>query len=75
MPQPQQPELRRNGENAAVDDHTKTSLQPVGPAGSTDEPVTRVPEDNEPGHKPERDQDKPDLDAFASKFGLGGDRS
>lgn len=27
-----------------------------------------VPDENAPGHHPEHDQDKPDLDAFAARF-------
>ncbi len=53
-----------------MDDHTKTSLQPEAPGGSAEDEAGAVPEDNQPGHKPERDQDKPDLDAFAARFGV-----
>jgi hypothetical protein len=28
-----------------------------------------VPPDNQPGHHPDKEQDKPDLDAFAAKLG------
>ncbi len=28
----------------------------------------RVPEENSPGHHPEHEQDRPDLDAFAARF-------
>ena len=30
-----------------------------------------VPEDNRPGHHPEHEQDRPDPDAFAARFGVG----
>lgn len=29
-----------------------------------------VPEEQRPGHHPEHEQDKPDLDAFAERFGI-----
>lgn len=28
------------------------------------------PEDQKPGHRPDQDQDKPDLDAFAERLGV-----
>lgn len=34
-----------------------------GPAGP-------IPEDNQPGHHPAKEQDKPDLDAFAARLGV-----
>jgi hypothetical protein len=34
------------------------------------ETVGPVPEDNQPGHQPAEDQDKPDLDRFAQRFGI-----
>ncbi|MEX2659479.1 MAG: hypothetical protein WD232_07270 [Acidimicrobiales bacterium] len=66
MATPQQPELRRSGDNA---------LQPGGPddapahpskpdVGGTGAPV---PEDNLPGHHPADEQDKPDPDDFVAK--------
>lgn len=36
-------------------------LRPTGTTGP-------VPEANSPGHHPEHDQDRPDLDAFAERF-------
>ena len=33
------------------------------------EPELAVPPDNEPGHHPPKEQDKPDLDKFAAKLG------
>jgi hypothetical protein len=34
--------------------------------------VEPVPEDNQPGHHPDHEQDQPDLDDFAEKFGVTG---
>ena len=34
-----------------------------------DEPRGPVPPDNQPGHRPVEEQDKPDLNAFAQKLG------
>jgi hypothetical protein len=33
-------------------------------------PTGPVPEDNQPGHHPEREQDQPDLDAFARRLSI-----
>lgn len=60
MPNPQQPELRRRALGATVDDSAKSkadaSLADQGGTGP-------VPEDNQPGHHPDDEQDKPDLPA------------
>ena len=55
---PQQPELRRSGRGATDDDSAKIKAEA---AESGDEPQGWVPPDNRPGHRPEKDQDKPDL--------------
>ena len=36
-----------------------------------DAPRGPVPPENRPGHHPEQEQDKPDLDAFAQRLGIG----
>jgi len=70
MAKPQQPELRRSGKVAALDpDATETVL------GAAERPGTKgtagpVPEEQRPGHKPEHEQDKPDLDDFAARLGI-----
>ena len=70
MANPQQPELRRSGKVAALDpDATETDLtahQRPSPKGGTG----KVPEDQRPGHHPEDEQDKPDLDKFAERLGI-----
>jgi hypothetical protein len=66
MPKPQQPELRRSDYGATSDDSAKIKATVEGnPAAKG--PGGRVPEDNRPGHHPEHEQDKPDLEAFAKR--------
>lgn len=61
MPKPQQPELRRSGKGATDRDgkdlraaESGTDVNDAGGGG-----VSPVPEENKPGHRPERDEDKP----------------
>ncbi|HVL98608.1 MAG TPA: hypothetical protein VM324_04880 [Egibacteraceae bacterium] len=57
MPKPQQPELRRSGLGSTDQDASE-----IRAGDKPDEPDDRlgpVPEENKPGHRPERDQDKP----------------
>jgi hypothetical protein len=56
MTNPQQPEIRRSGRGEIVQDAVKTRR--AGPTDDDGEPGT-VPEENQPGHHPEVDQDKP----------------
>jgi len=74
MANPQQPELRRSGLGATVDDSAKTAVQSEQAAPSPNDGRT-VPEANRTGHHPEVDQDKPDLDAFAERLGVRADES
>ena len=57
MSTPQQPELRRSGRGAS---DPKSAKGRVG--GPQDEEGTAgpVPPDNQPGHHPDHDQDKPE---------------
>ncbi|HEX2258759.1 MAG TPA: hypothetical protein VHJ40_03345 [Actinomycetota bacterium] len=57
MPKPQQPELARSGRGATDQDSAKIKAG-SGPVDA-DQPVGPVPEENQPGHRPEKDQDKP----------------
>jgi hypothetical protein len=68
MARPQQPELARSGKTDLDPDHVETGLegQPTPPSGGETGPI---PVDNQPGHHPTKEQDKPDLDAFAAKLG------
>lgn len=70
MSKPQQPELRRSGKVAALDpDATETRLTGEERPAATG-PTGPVPEEQRPGHHPEREQDKPDLDDFAARLGI-----
>lgn len=64
MGKPQQPELRRSGDNAVVPGEPppgpETPRRGEGPEGL-------VPDDNLPGHHPDDEQDKPDLDDFVAR--------
>ena len=68
MARPQSPELRRSGTTAAFEPDSISSrldahARPTSSGGSGP-----VPDENSPGHRPGRDQDQPDLDAFAARF-------
>ena len=68
MSRPQQPELARSAKTDLDPDHVETGLQgqkKPAVAGETGP----VPADNQPGHHPPKEQDKPDLDAFAARLG------
>jgi len=56
VPKPQQPELRRSGLGATDTDSAKINADESPNAAAGAGPV---PEDNQPGHQPEQDQDKP----------------
>lgn len=60
MTNPQQPELARSRKGATSDDSAKSQTSRVK-AGGTSEPgpMGPIPEDNQPGHHPEVEQDKP----------------
>jgi hypothetical protein len=68
MARPQQPELARSAKTDLDPDHIETGLQ--GQQKPKAEGATGpVPPENEPGHHPPKEQDKPDLDAFAARLG------
>lgn len=68
MSRPQQPELARSAKTDLDPDHIETGLQGQPKPKSRGE-TGPVPPENEPGHHPPKEQDKPDLDAFAAKLG------
>lgn len=70
MANPQQPELARSRKTDLDPDRIGTELESRKTPRSGG-PTGPVPAENQPGHHPDRDQDKPDLDAFAAK--LSGD--
>lgn len=57
MPNPQQPELRRSGHTPVDDDHAEETASATGLGGAGG--VAPIPPDNEPGHHPPVEQDKP----------------
>lgn len=70
MSNPQQPELRRSGQASSVNpDAIGDELQAEKFPGTSGEPGT-VPPGNQPGPSTGGDQDKPDLAAFAAKYGI-----
>ncbi len=54
---PQQPELRRSGLGSTDQDSAKINADEEIGGGEQAGPV---PEENQPGHRPAKDQDKPD---------------
>jgi hypothetical protein len=69
MSNPQQPELARSRKTPAQDQDAVSAVVDgqrhpgAGPTGGD------VPPENQPGHHPEEEQDKPNLNAFAEKLG------
>jgi hypothetical protein len=57
MVKPQSSELRRSGLGSTDRDSAKIKADEEIPAGDSAGPV---PEENQPGHRPAQDQDKPD---------------
>jgi hypothetical protein len=74
MGRPQDNRLQRSGNTPLDPDHIETEVQ-TQPHAPRDEPGGGpVPEDNQPGHHPAHDQDKPDLEQFAEALGVKSDR-
>lgn len=68
MGRPQQPELARSAKTDLDPDHVETGLQGQKRPATGGE-TGPVPPENQPGHHPREEQDKPDLEAFAAKLG------
>lgn len=69
----QRPEVGRSGHTDLNPDHTAEVLDGRDPPSSSGE-TGPVPADNQPGHRPETDQDRPDPDAMADRLGVEPDR-
>jgi hypothetical protein len=70
MAKPQQAELRRSGFVPALDpDATESELEAHERPGTSGR-TGPVPEEQRPGHHPEQEQDKPNLDKFAARLGI-----
>ena len=73
MANPQQPELARSRKTPSQDqDSVAGVVEGQRDVGTTD-PRGPIPAENQPGNRPEQEQDKPDLDAFAARFGIAED--
>ncbi|MFP5322643.1 MAG: hypothetical protein ACLGIC_12470 [Acidimicrobiia bacterium] len=71
MAKPQQPELRRSGFVPALDpDATESDLEAHERPKAKGGKRGPIPEEQQPGHHPEHEQDKPDLDKFAERMGI-----
>ncbi len=73
MAKPQQAELRRSGKVPALDPDASVSKLSAQDTPSVSGPDGTVPEDQRPGHHPDHEQDKPDLDKFAARLGIVSD--
>ena len=69
MSNPQQPELARSRKTPALDEHAVPGVLEGQPDISSEGARGPVPPENQPGHHPAEEQDKPDLDEFAARLG------
>jgi hypothetical protein len=67
MTRPQQPEIARSGKTDLDPDHVGTELG-AEKKPSSKGPTGPVPPENQPGHRPQQEQDKPDPAAFTAKL-------
>lgn len=70
MSNPQQPELARSRKTPAQDQDAVAGVVEGQHQPGTSAPTGPVPVDNQPGHHPAHEQDKPDLDKFAERLGV-----
>ncbi len=70
MSNPQQPELARSRKTPALDPDAAAGVIEGQRDVGEDAPRGPVPPENQPGHHPPKEQDKPDLNAFADKLGV-----
>lgn len=69
MSNPQQPELARSRKTPAQDQDAVSGVLDGQRDIGADAPRGPVPPENQPGHHPADEQDKPPLDKFAAKLG------
>jgi hypothetical protein len=69
MSNPQQPELARSRKTPAQDQDAVAGVLDGQREIGADAPRGPVPPENQPGHHPAEEQDKPDLNAFAERLG------
>ena len=70
MANPQQPELARSRKTPHQDQDSVAGVVEGQRHPGADAPGGPVPAENQPGHHPPQEQDKPDLDAFAERLGI-----
>lgn len=70
MANPQQPELRRSGETPSLTPEAIEGELNAKRGPGADDRTGTVPPENQPGQTSGSDPDKPDLDAFAAKYGI-----
>lgn len=70
MSNPQQPEPARSPKTPAQDSDAVAAAIEGQRQPTTEGPSGPIPADNQPGHHPAQEQDKPDLNAFAAKLGV-----
>jgi hypothetical protein len=70
MSNPQQPELARSRKTPAQDQDSVAAVVDGQRDVGADAPRGPVPAENQPGHHPPVEQDKPDLNAFAERLGI-----
>src|SRR5919206_1299096 len=70
MSNPQQPELARSRKVPHQDQDAASAAVEARRATDAGGPSGPVPPENQPGHHPPEEQDKPDLNAFAEKLGI-----
>lgn len=70
MANPQQPELRRSGRTPLTPDEANTAVEVEHRAPAGEPGAGPVPPENQPGHHPDQEQDQPDLDDLAARFGI-----
>ncbi|HTJ76600.1 MAG TPA: hypothetical protein VL337_14685 [Acidimicrobiales bacterium] len=70
MSNPQQPELARSRKTPAQDPASVVGVLEGQDQPGAGGPSGPIPVDNQPGHHPAHEQDKPDLNAFAEKLGV-----
>ena len=69
MSNPQQPELARSRKTPAQDADAVAGVLDGQRDPGADAPRGPIPPENQPGHHPAQEQDKPDIKAFAEKLG------
>jgi hypothetical protein len=70
MSNPQQPELARSRKTPAQDPDSVAGVLEGQDQPGASGPSGPIPVENQPGHHPAHEQDKPDLNAFAEKLGV-----